>query len=147
MGEVAFRGRGELVDEGKSAAAEAGRSILVLNRDLIFGSRIAAAARSLGLDCRFARDLSALADAVSAADGHPDLVVVDMNAPLDWPRLAEIVAGVGKSVPFLGFGPHVDIEGRRAAKGAGLTRIVSNGEMHRDTVGLIDRYRRKRANG
>ncbi|MDF3015147.1 MAG: hypothetical protein K0R44_372, partial [Thermomicrobiales bacterium] len=44
--------------------------------------------------------------------------------------------------PTLAFGPHVDIEGRRAAKAAGVTRIVSNGQFHTDTVGLIERYRR-----
>jgi hypothetical protein len=44
-------------------------------------------------------------------------------------------------VPTLGFGSHVDIETRRAAKSAGVTRIVSNSEFHRDMPALISRYR------
>jgi hypothetical protein len=44
------------------------------------------------------------------------------------------------ATPLLGFGPHVDVDGRRAAKAAGLTRIVSNGEFHRDLVALVARY-------
>ena len=45
-------------------------------------------------------------------------------------------------MPTLAFGPHVDVEGRRAAKAAGVTRIVSNGQFHSDMAGLIERYRR-----
>jgi hypothetical protein len=49
----------------------------------------------------------------------------------------------GGHTPTLAFGPHVDIENRRAAKAAGVGRIVSNGQFHSDTAGLIERYRRR----
>ena len=115
-------------------------AIVVLNRDLMFGSRISAAARTLGYTACFVRDLPALAAALEASGDPPVLAVIDMNAPLDWDAVAALVAGLDGRVPILGFGPHVDIDGRRAAKGAGLTRIVSNGEFHRDTAGFLKRY-------
>lgn len=128
--------------EPREGAGIAGGTIVVLNRDLMFGSRITAAAQSLGLTARFVRDLPALAATLGDANDLPVLAVIDMNAALDWDAVAALVADVGGRVPVLGFGPHVDIEGRRAAKGAGLTRIVSNGEFHRDTAGFIGRYSR-----
>lgn len=126
------------IDE--SAAAAGNGTVVVLNRDLMFGSRISAAATSLGFATRFVRDLSALAAALAEPGDPPVLAVIDMNAALDWDAVAALVADLQGRVPFLGFGPHVDIEGRRAAKAAGLTRIVSNGEFHRDTAGFIGRY-------
>jgi hypothetical protein len=119
-----------------------GGTVVVLNRDLMFGSRIDSAARSLGFEPRFVRDLPALAAALAAPGRPPVLAVIDMNAPLDWGAVAALVADFAGRVPVLGFGPHVDVEGRRAAKGAGLSRIVSNGEFHRDTAGIIARYAR-----
>jgi hypothetical protein len=125
-------------DQPESRAAAG--TIVVLNRDLMFGSRIAAAARSLGLETRFVRDLPGLTTALAVPGTPPALAVIDMNAAIDWGAMADLIAAAGGRVPFLGFGPHVDVAGRRAAKGAGLTRIVSNGDFHRDTAGLIARY-------
>lgn len=122
-------------------------TVLVLNRDLMFGSRISAAARSIGLAPRFVRDLPALAAALDEPGDPPALIVLDMNAALDWDAMAALVSDLAGRVPVLGFGPHVDVEGRRAAKGAGLTRIVSNGEFHRDTAGFIGRYARSANRG
>ncbi len=130
------------MDNVETADAATNGTVVVLNRDLMFGSRISVAARSLGYAARFVRDLPALAEALAEAGEPPVLVVLDMNAALDWDAVAALIAGLDGRVPTLGFGPHVDVEGRRAAKGAGLTRIVSNGEFHRDTAGFIGRYAR-----
>lgn len=128
------------MENGETAAALTNGTVVVLNRDLMFGSRISTAARSLGYAARFVRDLPALAGALAEPGDQPVLVVLDMNAALDWDAVAGLIAGLGGRVPVIGFGPHVDVDGRRAAKGAGLTRIVSNGEFHRDTAGFIGRY-------
>lgn len=71
------------------------------------------------------------------------LAIVDMNGQVDWARLGSAIAASSDGPPLLGFGPHVDVEGRRAAKQAGLTRIVSNGQFHQAMAELIDRYRRR----
>jgi hypothetical protein len=117
---------------------------VVLNRDLLFGSRIRSALKSLGLEARF---VATSEQFVGALHGQPSSVaigIVDMNGAIAWDVIREALSGPnGDGVPTLGFGPHVDTESRRAAKAAGLTRIVSNGQFHSDTVGLIERYRRR----
>ncbi len=117
---------------------------IVLNRDLLFGSRIRSALASIGLEARFVGDAAAF---VEALDQHRDATaigVIDMYGPVAWDVIAEMLARPdGTPVPTLAFGPHVDVEGRRAAKAAGITRIVSNGQFHSDMAGLIERYRRR----
>jgi hypothetical protein len=44
--------------------------------------------------------------------------------------------------PVLGFGSHTDVETRRAAKAAGVHRIVSNGQFNADMAGYVQKYRR-----
>ena len=45
----------------------------------------------------------------------------------------------------LSFGPHKDVDGFRAAKRGGATRVVSNGDFHRDMTGFVRRYARPAA--
>jgi hypothetical protein len=116
---------------------------VVLNRDLLFGSRIRSALKSLGLDACF---VTTAEQFVGALREQPDIVaigIIDMNGAVTWNVIhGELSRLSGDGVPTLAFGPHVDVESRRAAKAAGVTRIVSNGQFHGDTAGLIDRYRR-----
>jgi methylmalonyl-CoA mutase cobalamin-binding subunit len=117
---------------------------VVLNRDLLFGSRIRSALAGLGLESRF---VSTAEQFVAALSEESDLVaigIIDMNGAVSWEviREARLLADAGLA-PTLAFGPHVDVENRRAAKAAGVTRIVSNGQFHSDTAGLIERYRRR----
>jgi hypothetical protein len=121
---------------------ENGRLVVVLNRDLMFGSKIASAVRMNGLEPRFVKDVDAFAANVREAGEALALGVVDMNAAIDWEVIADLAADPEVGAPLIGFGPHVDVQGRRAAKGAGLTRILSNGEFHRDTAEMIARYAR-----
>lgn len=116
---------------------------VVLNRDLLFGSRIRSALSSLGLECRFVATAQQFADALGAEPNSVAIAIIDMNGAISWDIIREVLSSddVGL-VPTLAFGPHVDIEGRRAAKAAGITRIVSNGQFHSDITGLIERYRR-----
>jgi hypothetical protein len=117
---------------------------VVLNRDLIFGSRIRGALMSLGLEARFASTAEQFVGALHEELGSVAIGIVDMNGAVSWDVIHEELSGVNEgSVPTLAFGPHVDVEGRRAAKAAGVTRIVSNGQFHADMAGLIDRYRRR----
>ena len=116
---------------------------VVLNRDLLFGSRIRSALTSLGLEARF---VSTAEQFVGALRQEPESVaigIVDMNGAVSWDVIREVLSGTKGGVPTLAFGPHVDVEGRRAAKAAGVTRIVSNGQFHADMAGLIERYRRR----
>jgi methylmalonyl-CoA mutase cobalamin-binding subunit len=117
---------------------------VVLNRDLLFGSRIRSALKSLGLDVRFVTTADQFVDALREQPGTVAIGIVDMNQAVSWDVIREELSrSNGERVPTLAFGPHVDIENRRSAKAAGVTRIVSNGQFHADMPGLIERYRRR----
>ncbi len=128
----------------KTDPVEGGKLLaIVLNRDLMFGSRIRSALGMLGLEARFVPDTDAFLAAIRADGGSAAIGILDMNGAIVWDALSEGLDGVDNAPPTLGFGPHVDVENRRAAKAAGVTRIVSNGQFHAETAALIDRYRRR----
>jgi|SRR5215217_5402101 len=117
---------------------------VVLNRDLLFGSRIRSALTGLGLDARFVNTAEQFVSALREQPGSVAIGIIDMNGTVSWDAIREELSRPNDDrVPTLAFGPHVDVEGRRAAKAAGLTRIVSNGQFHADMAGLINRYRRQ----
>jgi len=117
---------------------------VVLNRDLLFGSRIRIALAALGLEARFVTTAEQFVSVLREQPGAVAIGIIDMNGVFSWEVIREGLSRPHDNpVPTLAFGPHVDIEGRRAAKAAGVTRIVSNGQFHEDTSGLIDRYRRR----
>lgn len=116
---------------------------VVLNRDLLFGSRIRSALTGLGLEALFVVSTEQFVSALNKNQDAAAIGIIDMNGAVSWGELREAFAkDGGRLVPTLAFGPHVDVESRRAAKAAGITRIVSNGQFHANMAGLIDRYRR-----
>ncbi|MBA2521084.1 MAG: hypothetical protein H0V24_15585 [Chloroflexia bacterium] len=115
-------------------------TIVVLNRDLMFGVRIANQLRAAGYTVSFAQKTSEFVSRLRLADPKAVLGVVDMNTPVEWPLIQALVLDTSNATPLLGFGPHLDVPGRRAAKAAGVSRIVTNGEFHHDTIGFVRRY-------
>jgi hypothetical protein len=116
---------------------------IVLNRDLLFGSQIRHALSTLGLEARFVRDGEQFVTALKEQRERAVIGIIDMNGPIAWDIVQAALSGAESVTPTLAFGPHVDVEGRRAAKAAGVTRIVSNGQFHQDMAALIERYRRR----
>jgi hypothetical protein len=116
---------------------------VVLNKDLLFGSRIRDALVGLGLESRFVPDTEQFVTALATEGPGIAIGIVDMNGTIDWRRLSAVLTATADAPPTLAFGPHVDVENRRAAKAAGVTRTVSNGQFHSDMRALIDRYRRR----
>lgn len=114
--------------------------IVVLNRDLMFGVRIGNTLRALGYAVSFAAETARFVNDVRNADPPAVLGIVDMGAGVDWAAMAGLASDPVVVTPLLVFGPHLDVEGRRAAKAAGVRRVVSNGDFHRDMVGLVRRY-------
>jgi hypothetical protein len=127
--------------DAHSSPSPARTLALVLNRDLLFGSRIRSALSALGMQGKFVRN-SEQFDAELASSSHAiAIAVIDMNGPVEW-DLLRAALGAPDVPPTLAFGPHVDVEGRRAARIAGIDRIVSNGQFDREMMPLIERYRR-----
>ena len=110
--------------------------IVALSRDVFFGMRVRTVLRQLGYELALVKTEREAVDAVGA--GETALLLVDFNGPVAWDELA----GVLKSeTPVLGFGSHTDVEGFRAAKEAGVSRVVSNGEFSRRLPELVAQYR------
>ena len=111
--------------------------VAVLSRDLFFGMRIRTSLRSLGYVVAIAQDAPAFAAHLVQGDQRACLGIVDFNFPVDWPAVRD---SVRQGVPIIAFGPHTDVEGFRAAKLAGVRRVVSNGEFSRSLPDLAQRY-------
>jgi hypothetical protein len=118
--------------------------LIALNRDVFFGVRLRNLAKELGFDLHLAANPEAVRRELHDHHQTTALVIIDMNVldqQVDWEALADVL-GEYPAVPSLGFGSHTDVETRRAAKKAGLTRIVANSEFHKDAAALIQRYAR-----
>ena len=129
-------------DDPRDTSAGLGE-IVVLNRDLFFGVKIGNILRGLGYDVSFVPSTPAFVARLRGDDPPPVLGIVDMGAGVDWQEIATLAGAEDAGTPLLVFGSHLDVEGRRAAKAAGVTRVVSNGDFHRDMVALVQRCARK----
>jgi hypothetical protein len=101
--------------------------LLVAVRDLVFRSKIHAAAERLGVPIRFAPRLTPLSEA--ARDLGEGTILADLSEPgvLDEVRAAKRAGGVR----VLGFLGHLDVDLARAAQEAGVDEILSRGQFVR----------------
>jgi hypothetical protein len=110
--------------------------VAVLSQDLFFGMRIRTVLRQLDYDVAIQKDIPAFERGLTSAV----LGLVDFNQPVAW---NELQASIASGVPIIAFGSHTDIEGFRAAKAAGVTRVTSNGEFSRSLPELAAKYASK----
>lgn len=96
--------------------------VIAVVTDLFFQSRVASAARAAGRQVRFVRTLADL-DASSW-----NLALVDLDAAID-PMAAIGRLRSGASGPIVAFGPHVDTERRKQARGAGADRVLAKSKF------------------
>jgi hypothetical protein len=129
----------DVVSGGEMMAAR----IVLLNRDLFFGVRI----RQVGAAIGYTVEITPKSDLFIEQISEPDVAlgVIDIAAAPDWELLASAIAS-GRLAPILAFGPHKDVDGLRGAKRAGVTRVISNGEFHKDPAGIMQRYAREMTN-
>lgn len=111
--------------------------VAVLSRDLFFGMRIRTSLRQLGYAVAIAQDVPTFARHLVNGDQRANLGIIDFNFPVEWDAVSKVV---GDGVPLLAFGPHKDVEGFKAAKAAGVTRTVANGEFSRSLPELTRKY-------
>ena len=99
-----------------SAEPNAHASVVVLVRDLMFSSRIAATARAANVPVKLLRDPAALA----GAEGR--LLIVDLNQS---GAIDAAVAWKARSLgTIVGFVSHVDADTIARAKAAGVDRVI-----------------------
>ncbi|MBA2246710.1 MAG: hypothetical protein H0W23_01160 [Chloroflexia bacterium] len=113
--------------------------IVVMSGDVFFGMRIRTALRLLGYDLAINGDPVSFSSALASDEPRAELGLIDFNRPVDWSLLVDALAG---PVPVIAFGPHMDVAGFRAAKEAGVTRAVANGEFSRSLPDLVARHAR-----
>lgn len=108
---------------------------VLLGRDLLIGSRIAAAAQAAGGDLDRIDHPRELPPAASV-----DLLLVDWSErEPDW---GEAIHGWRRSAPDDGprvmlFGPHVDLDAQRAAREAGLGPMMARSRLVTSLPDLI----------
>jgi len=102
---------------------------VVLCDDLIFFSKVAAAARSLGLAVRQARSTAAVLEL--ARKHPPGGVIIDLH--LDGLDLPALLAGLREACPAMprtvAFGSHVEAETLRAARKSGCDRVLPRSQF------------------
>jgi inorganic pyrophosphatase len=102
-------------------------TVLLLCTDLMFGVQLQNMVKHAGLRPMNVRPGTPLPPAA--------LMVADHAARTDVP--AAIREAVEQGIPVVAFGPHMDAEGRRAAKEAGATRVLANSNLTRDLPGVL----------
>lgn len=99
------------------------QDVIAVITDVFFQVRVAAAARAAGRTVRFSTSLDDLMQLTGA-----DLVLVDLDAHLD-------VLSAIRSAPrtphtaVIAFGPHIDTDGRKAARLAGADRVLAKSKF------------------
>jgi hypothetical protein len=108
-------------------------TILVSVRDLVFRSKIHAAAERLGVEVRFAPRGTPLSEAARTLGRGT--VIADLGEPgvLDEIRAAKAAGGV-RVVGFLG---HLEVDLARAASEAGVDEVLSRGQFVQRLDGLL----------
>src|SRR4051812_46326230 len=109
--------------------------VLFLTDDLLFASRIQAAAAGLRLDVQISPPAK-----VESLASDPDcrLILADLFVLGD--KAAEIIPQVKANFPqakLIGFGPHVDVAMLATAKAAGCDEVLTRGEFQRQHANIL----------
>lgn len=115
--------------------------IIAVIKDVFFGITVRNTIKRLNYEPQIIKTAQTLMDTVAVYD--PSLVIVDLQVIEDESAWDYITATRKQGVPVLVFGPHKDVEGLRAAKQAGVSRVVANSQFHREMPVLIERYVRE----
>ena len=99
--------------------------IAALVCDLVFGSKISAAAAHTGVRVTVARSVEALAADAAAVRG----VIVDLEVVDDPDALIARLRGVNAALRVAGFYPHVRADLARRASAAGVERVLTRSAL------------------
>ena len=114
------------------------RRVLIAVEDIIFTSKIRAAAEAHGVEYDSARDVETAA--AKARSSRPSLVIADLHGQRCDPfALAEAFKADPelRAVPLLGFFSHVQTELRDRALAAGFDRVLPRSLFVRDLQSLL----------
>ena len=110
--------------------------IVLFTNDLMFQSRIAAAARNVGGELMVARSLESIQSRLT--DREPSLIVFDLSfAGID---LQETTATMRERFPNakqLAYGPHVDVDRLQQATALGIDEVLTRGQFDRNMTAIF----------
>ncbi|NOX62576.1 MAG: DUF309 domain-containing protein [Chloroflexi bacterium] len=117
----------------------AGKTVLLYARDLIFASRIQDVVERLGGRVQVVEDAASLAEGLGEV---PALAVVEMGAAEqeDWIAAIHYARKWTRGVPIIAFGPHVNVAAREAARRAQCDYVWSKSRFVREFPALAARY-------
>lgn len=124
------------------------RRVFAAVEDLLFRSKISAAAESLNVEARFPRSPKKLLE--GAAQEPPDLLVLDLNSARFEPLklLEELKAGdATRDVPVVGFLSHVQKDLALAARERGCDRIMARSAFVKDLPQILGGNRGEAGDG
>ena len=108
-------------------------SVMMLSGDLLFCSRVKAAATAAGLQFRMGGQLPA-EDTDSIA-----YVILDLSTRSGLTNdLAELCRETCPNAQLIAYGPHVDVNKLHAAREAGITTVLSNGQFSNQMQAIFD---------
>ncbi len=113
--------------------------IVVMIRDLFFSVKVKNELTKAGYEPLLVKREPELLSTVEAS--HPVLVLIDLGAKPDWSALEPILES-DSAPPIVAFGPHKDLDARKEAQAAGVTRVVTNQQMHRNLHEYVEKYAR-----
>lgn len=99
---------------------EAPKPVIILCRDLLFGSKISASSKVTGVPLKFVRDPAKLAEPIDS-----NRLIADLNQPGYLEAATEWKQRTGGHVA--GFAGHVQSETLAKAKAAGFDLVLTNG--------------------
>jgi hypothetical protein len=100
---------------------------LILAAELLLASRVRSAAKRAGFGVRQVRTAAAVADAPGLADGGSTLLVADLSLPGAIEACVAWSAHPGRAA--IGFCPHVATDLIRAARAAGVDRVLVHSQL------------------
>ncbi len=127
----------------RDSASPVGLVALSIGSDLMFGSRLSAAAARTDLRIEQLGNLDAAARRVSSPD--VGLVIVDLSSSaLDPADAVQRLRAARPDVPILAFGPHVHEARLRVARAAGASEVLSRGAFDAHIDDILRRYLTRR---
>ena len=131
---------------GEPSAADGSPSVWFLSGDLMFASRVRGAAERVGLRFRLSGSLpSADEGGAVGPDGgvtaeRPRYVILDLATRFSLTEY--VVAWVREHHPaaiVIAYGPHVQVARLKAARDAGIERVMTRGQFDAALATLFDR--------
>jgi CheY-like chemotaxis protein len=112
------------------------KTVLAWVNNLMFSVRIGEVANALGGHVVL---VSTNEELIEKLDIHPSLIILDLNAVTGgWQQT--VAKAKESGVPVLAYGPHVNVEARKAAEAAGCDEVVANSKLTLELPNLLAKY-------